>query len=78
MNTCSICQQTQEVRPYGPQGALICFTCMKATPGLEEKAKKNFGILLNANETAGNGLAVIDDDGLRPGTVEEQQEYLSG
>ncbi len=40
---CYYCGPTkEELRPYGPNGANICFPCMKATPEREEEAKNRF------------------------------------
>ena len=35
------------LRPYGPNGALICFDCMKASPGREKEAERQFGAMLD-------------------------------
>ena len=41
--TCCVCgrgaRQGVELRPYGPQGAPICFRCARSTPELEAEAK---------------------------------------
>ena len=63
---CSICcSTTEELRPYGQQGADICFDCMVADPVREAEAKKNFITLLEAATI--HGVAVIgSEDGPRP------------
>lgn len=47
---CEFCDRVAELRPYGPNGEFVCFTCMKKD---EESAKKRFAALLN-------GGAIID------------------
>jgi len=39
---------TEELRPYGPKGAMICFPCMKSSPERESEAKRNFAAQLSA------------------------------
>lgn len=52
-----------EVRPYGPQGAWICFNCMTASPEREAEAKKQFGSQLDA---AGSVAIIGETTGPRP------------
>lgn len=39
---CHYCEQTKDLRPYGPKGAPLCFKCMKASPEREKEAAANF------------------------------------
>ncbi len=39
---CRYCDNTTDLRPYGPKGAPICFKCMKASPEREKEASDNF------------------------------------
>lgn len=60
-----------ELRPYGPNGAWICFNCMTASPEREAEAKRQFSAQLNACKFA----AVLGEPtGPRPlkGTQDEQ------
>ena len=68
MSACYYCAATSaELRPYGPGGALICFSCMKATPEREESAKANFGAQLAAAEAASPvGAAYIGTEAPNP------------
>ena len=65
---CYYCDKTDEVeemRPYGPGGAGLCFPCMKSSPEREEAASKMFLAQLDAC-----GSVVILDgssSGPRPG-----------
>lgn len=60
---CIYCQSAlKELRPYGPKGAWICFSCMKDTTDREREAKKQF--LLQTE--ACNGVAVIDGSTVGP------------
>jgi hypothetical protein len=60
---CCYCHQPNgkgkhELRPYGPDGADICFGCMTSTPEREAAAGRRFGALLDeANATTGKALA---------------------
>lgn len=66
MNKCSVCNQEEELRPYGKNGALICFDCMKSTPEREAEAVRQFSARLDvaAEET---GVAIIGSkDGPMP------------
>lgn len=63
MRTCETCHEEKDVRPYGANGALICFDCMKADPEREREAKRQFMMQLNAC----GPLAVIGEEtGPRP------------
>lgn len=57
-----------ELRPYGPGGADICYTCANATPEREQESAANYTALLDAATAAGGGVATIGTpDGPRPG-----------
>lgn len=67
MNKCSVCNHEEdndqyELRPYGKNGALICFDCMKSSPEREAEAERQFSARLDvaAEET---GIAVIGTKG---------------
>ena len=47
-----------ELRPYGPEGADVCFECMTSDPDLEEIAKGNFLDILGENP-----MILVDQDG---------------
>jgi hypothetical protein len=70
MKLCHYCKDFHEefdVRPYGHNGALICFKCMTSSPELEKVAKANFLAQLDAAEAASKGIVIIGEPtGPRP------------
>lgn len=67
--TCHYCgnpngQGDQELRPYGPGGAFVCFGCATATPSREQEATRQFSAALDAS----GEVAVLDGavTGIRP------------
>lgn len=47
--SCIYCGSTEaELRPYGPNGADICFSCMKASPERQAVARERLGMQLMA------------------------------
>lgn len=65
VSKCYVCQEKKDVRPYGKDGQLICFPCMKASPERETEAENQFAALL------ARGDIVIDDNGVRRPTYDE-------
>lgn len=62
-NVCHYCGPTdEELRPYGPGGAPICFPCMKAKPEREKAARAELG---RRFDKAGP-VAVLTPDGPKP------------
>jgi hypothetical protein len=45
---CHYCDSSDDLRPYGPNGAPICFRCMKASPDREAAAVSMFAAQLEA------------------------------
>ena len=39
MDTCAVCKKHKNTRPFGVDGAPICFACMKSDPALEQEAR---------------------------------------
>lgn len=68
--TCCYCDTAVDLRPYGPKGAMVCFSCATATPEREAEAMRNFGAQLDA----AGPVAVIDGSSAGPYPV----EYLMG
>lgn len=67
MTKCELCKKPAETRPYGLNGANICFACMKADPALEAHAMSALSKML-----AGGGHMIIDPGGkLRKPTYRE-------
>lgn len=64
MSGCHYCGTANDLRPYGPGGAPVCFPCATASPEREEQAKAAFGALLEGAEAASpHGVAVIGQPG---------------
>lgn len=45
---CIYCRTRADLRPYGPRGAFLCFSCMKAEPEREAEAFRQFAAQLEA------------------------------
>lgn len=60
---CFYCEATRELRPYGPNGSLVCFKCAMATPEREAETGRNFDAQLNA---AGPIALIGEETGPRP------------
>ena len=65
-NVCYYCDQADDLRPYGPKMAMVCFSCMTATPEREAEAEANFGAQLDSC----GPVAVIDGTEVGPYPVE--------
>lgn len=82
--TCSVCGRAEdhslddrqkfkvELRPYGKDGAAICFQCAMGNPKRKRTYKKNFLRLL---DKAGQ-IAVIGDGPPRAATVPERRRLI--
>ncbi len=58
MMTCSYCEKEfgpNDIRPYGKDGALICFDCMKADSAREEEAVRQFEAILDGQRKRQQG-----------------------
>lgn len=58
MGTCSKCKKHDDLRPYGENGALICFDCGM----LDEKTTAAIFLKMLSE----NGVMVLDENGPRP------------
>lgn len=61
MDRCSVCnfeKRWADLRPYGKDGAPICFPCMKADQAREKEAERQFQKMLDAP-----GATVLTDEG---------------
>lgn len=56
---CHYCDTTERVRPYGPGGSGICFTCMMADPEREKAAIASFHAQMAAAEAMSPLGAVV-------------------
>ena len=72
-HACYYCGPTEEeLRPYGPGGATICFPCMMAVPEREAEAAKNFHTLCEAAGTISGIVGIGSEDGPMPFVPEEK------
>ena len=56
---CHYCGTTDETRPYGPGGSLICYSCMMADPEREKAAIASFQAQMVAAEAMSPVGAVV-------------------
>lgn len=68
---CYYCDATGDLRPYGPNGSMVCFPCATATPEREAEAERNFISQLNAC----GSVAIIDGSGAGPYPAEHHPVY---
>lgn len=70
---CCVCDEQdgagdRETRPYGPNGADICFGCANATPDAQKQAQQQFSTKLSAA-----GLrAILTQDGPLPFVIPDE------
>jgi hypothetical protein len=64
--TCKVEHEVEDLRPYGPNYSLLCFTCLKSSPEMEAVAKANFLAQLNAAEKQSNVVIMGEGTGPRP------------
>lgn len=62
---CIWCGTEKDLRPYGPNGAPICFPCMKDDPSREQEARRQ---LFKALDEAAKvtGCVLISNEGITP------------
>lgn len=59
---CHYCPATHDLRPYGPTGATVCFSCAMSTPERKAETERNFAVQLDA----AGPVAMIDGTGVGP------------
>lgn len=59
---CRYCDATENLRPYGPGGADVCYPCAMATPGRTAEAERQLFKLL---DVAGPGPLILTGRGPR-------------
>lgn len=67
---CHYCDKTDNLRPYGPRGSMVCFACAMSTPERKAETERNFGAQL---EACGPD-AVIDGSGVGPYPVQHHPQ----
>ena len=74
---CHYCGTTDgEMRPYGPGGSWLCFSCMKADPAREVAAKGAFGALLDATLSLTGAAIIGETTGPRPATSVDVRHFV--
>lgn len=69
MKICPTCLNTCEdydLRPYGKNGAWICYDCAMATPESQAEAKRQFMARMDAAEKVSNVVVIGEPTGPRP------------
>lgn len=59
---CHYCDKNFDLRPYGPNGSMVCFSCAMKTPEREQETSRNFAVQLQA----AGGVVVIDGTEIGP------------
>ena len=59
---CYDCGRTDDLRPYGPKGAMVCYDCATSTPEREAETIRNCEIQLGA----AGPIALIDGTEVGP------------
>ena len=66
MNKCEQCGTTnKELRPYGPNGTWICFSC-GMSPALKKQTEANFISQLESATSCGSVVLLGEESGPRP------------
>ncbi|KKK83691.1 hypothetical protein LCGC14_2790840 [marine sediment metagenome] len=65
---CHYCGAADDLRPYGPGGAAVCFACAMATPERKRAAERAYSVQAEAAGIVGGGVITIGtSDGPTPG-----------
>lgn len=59
---CYYCDKTNDLRPYGPNCAMVCFKCAMKTSERKTEAEKNFVAQLRAS----GPVVIIDGTNIGP------------
>lgn len=59
---CYKCNESGDLRPYGPKGAMVCFPCATSSPEAKAETERNFAAQLNAID----GPIVLDGSNAGP------------
>lgn len=63
---CETCKKEEDCRPYGTNGAQICFDCMTASPEREREAEHQFRSQLMAAAEVGDFVVIDGISGMGP------------
>lgn len=70
MSICATCNQERETRPYGMNGAPICFNCAMATPESQAEAERQLAVQIEAAAKINGRVIIGEETGPRPGNPE--------
>lgn len=70
---CCYCGASKELRPYGPNAAMVCFRCAMSTPERKAETERQFGIQLQHASPA----SVIDGTETGPYPAEHHPDLKS-
>ena len=59
---CHYCDESSDLRPYGPRGAFVCFDCAMSTPERKAETENAFSQQLHAS----GDVALIDGTEIGP------------
>lgn len=59
---CFYCPKDNDLRPYGPKGSMVCFSCAMSTPERKTETERNFSAQLDA----AGPIAVCDGTDVGP------------
>jgi hypothetical protein len=66
MSICEYCNKENDTRPYGENGARICFDCAMSTPERKAKAEQVLAALFDSCASVSNVIVVGGEDGPVP------------
>ena len=69
---CYYCGETDDLRPYGPKGAMVCFDCAMSTPERKAETERNFAMQLDA----AGPIAIIDGTEVGPYPAEHNPDIM--
>lgn len=75
---CHYCGVTEELRPYGPGGAFVCFPCAMSTPERVAQTNAALAVLMTAaSEVSPTGVVVVGSQaGPQPLSVEAIEQAV--
>ena len=59
---CFYCQKTNDLRPYGPNGSMVCFDCAMSSTERKVETENNFAVQLRV----AGPVAVVDGTSVGP------------
>lgn len=71
---CHYCDKTNDLRPYGPKGAMVCFACAMSTPERKAETEHNFAVQLDA----AGPVAMIDGTEVGPYPAKHAKGHNAG